>query len=91
LNIETIRRKQRALMVRMVERKVRERAQQLYEERGQKEGQALGDWVQAETEILRNSILAPLYRRLHASDPAEQNETRDFSSPDDGSACQTLA
>lgn len=50
-------------MVRMVERQVRERAQQLYEERGQLEGQALADWVQAETEILESNIAAALYRR----------------------------
>ncbi len=50
-------------MVQMVERKVRSRAQQLYEDRGQTEGQALQDWFQAESEVLENSILGPLYRR----------------------------
>lgn len=54
-------------MIRMVERKVRERAQQLYEQRGEGEGQALADWVQAETEVLGDSIVAPLYRRAKAS------------------------
>ncbi len=54
-------------MIRMVERKVRERARQLYEERGQIEGQALADWVQAETEILENTTVAPLYRRARES------------------------
>ena len=61
---ETRRKKQQALMVRMVERKVRSRAQQLYETRGQGEGQDLQDWFQAESEVLENSILAPLYRRM---------------------------
>ena len=51
-------------MVQLVERKVRSRAQQLYETRGQQEGQDLEDWYQAESEVLDNSILAPLYRRL---------------------------
>ena len=53
----------------MVERKVRARAQQLYENRGQVEGQELRDWFQAETEVLENSILAPLYRRIKTSQP----------------------
>jgi Protein of unknown function (DUF2934) len=63
VDIETRRKKQQDLMIRMVERKVRERAQRLYEERGQAEGQALADWVQAESEILGSTTLAPLYRR----------------------------
>ena len=74
VDIDTRRKKQQALMVRMVERKVRTRAQQLYETRGQAEGQALQDWFQAESEVLENSILAPLYRRVkngdQAADPA---------------------
>jgi len=51
-------------MVQMVERRVRSRAQQLYESRGQSQGQDLQDWFQAESEILGNSIVAPLYRRF---------------------------
>ncbi len=64
MDIETRRNKQRALMARMVERKVRSRAKQLYEARGQEEGQALQDWFQAETEMLENKLLANLYRRV---------------------------
>jgi hypothetical protein len=64
LDIETRRKKQQALMVQMVERKVRSRAQQLYESRGQAEGQELQDWFQAESEVLENSIVGPLYRRV---------------------------
>jgi hypothetical protein len=64
---ETRRKKQQALMVRMVERKVRSRAQQLYETRGQVEGQELQDWYQAESEVLENSAVAPLYRRMRTS------------------------
>jgi len=63
VDIETRRKKQQALMIQMVERKVRSRAQQLYESRGQVEGRDLQDWFQAESEVLENSILAPLYRR----------------------------
>jgi hypothetical protein len=72
LDIETRRKKQQALMVRMVERKVRSRAQQLYETRGQEEGQELQDWFQAESEVLENSILAPLYRRVKTDQSLEQ-------------------
>lgn len=74
MDIETRRKKRQDLMIRMVERKVRERAQQLYEERGQAEGQALADWVQAEREILGDSIAAPLYRRAKARAPCSPEE-----------------
>jgi Protein of unknown function (DUF2934) len=75
LDIETRRKKQQALMVRLVERKVRSRAQQLYETRGQEEGQELKDWFQAESEVLENSILAPLYRRVKTDRSIEQGES----------------
>jgi hypothetical protein len=63
VDIETRRKKQQDLMLRLVERKVRSRAKQLYEKRGQGDGQALQDWFQAESEVVGNGILAPLYRR----------------------------
>jgi hypothetical protein len=50
-------------MVELLERKIRLRAQQLYDERGQVEGQDLEDWVKAESEILKSSILAPLWNK----------------------------
>ena len=62
-------------MVQLVERKVRSRAQQLYENRGQEEGQDLQDWFQAESEVLEKSILGPLYRRVKTSQPTEQSES----------------
>jgi hypothetical protein len=74
LDVETRRKKQQKLMVQMVERKVRSRAQQLYESRGQTEGHDLQDWFQAESEVLENSILAPLYRRLRVPDTATEDE-----------------
>ena len=75
MDTETRRKKQQALMVQLVERKVRSRAQQLYETRGQREGKALEDWFQAESEVLENSILAPLYRRMRNASPlAEPSE-----------------
>jgi DNA-binding SARP family transcriptional activator len=83
VDIETRRKKQQDLMIRMVERKVRERAQQLYEERGQVEGQALADWVQAETEVLDDSFVAPLYRRAkvssHGSEEQQEDCAADFA------------
>jgi hypothetical protein len=74
VDIETRRKKQQALMVQLVERKVRSRAQQLYENRGQTEGQDLQDWFQAESEVLENSVLGPLYRRVKSGQPDEQPE-----------------
>lgn len=59
-------------MVQLVERKVRSRAEQIYHERGQQEGQDLQDWFQAESEVLENSILAPLYRRLQKADAGDE-------------------
>ena len=61
---DTRRKKQQALMTELLERKIRLRAQQLYYKRGQTEGLALQDWVQAESEVLKKSILAPLYRKV---------------------------
>lgn len=75
MDLETRRKKQQALMVQMVERKVRSRAQQLYESRGQAAGQDLQDWFQAESEVLENSVLAPLYRRVKSGEPAAQPES----------------
>jgi hypothetical protein len=49
------------LMVQLLERKIRLRARQLFDERGQVAGQELDDWVRAESEILKSSILAPLW------------------------------
>ena len=72
MDIATRRKKQKELMARVLERRVRERAQQLYDERGQVEGQALEDWVRAESEIVENSIAGPLYRRLKNQDVQEE-------------------
>ena len=75
------RQKQQALMAELVERRVRNRAQQLYNTRGQVEGYALEDWIQAESEILANKILAPLYRRLRSEKPAENQDLSVADSP----------
>jgi hypothetical protein len=79
---ETRRKKQQALMVRMVERKVRSRAQQLYETRGQVEGQELQDWYQAEMEVLENSAVAPLYRRMRTPDSDTSQTSSELATPD---------
>jgi hypothetical protein len=60
------REKQRALMTELVERKIRARAQELYDSRGQVDGLALEDWVKAESEVLGQSTLAMLARRNRA-------------------------
>jgi len=84
VDIKTRREKQQKLMVQMVERKVRSRAQQLYENRGQEDGHALQDWVQAESEVLQNSILAPLYHRVKG-----ENQDPEAVESSAGSDCET--
>jgi len=92
VDIETRRKKQQTLMVQLVERKVRSRAKQLYETRGQEDGQALQDWFQAESEVLENSILAPLYRRLRTGnhDAQESDSTSEYAAQD-SAACESNA
>jgi len=51
-------------MAEMVERKIRRRARQIYDTRGQVEGSELQDWFEAESEVLGSSILAPVYRKV---------------------------
>ena len=51
-------------MTELLERKIRLHAQHLYDQRGQQEGLALQDWVEAESRVLENSILAPLYTQV---------------------------
>lgn len=76
-------------MIRMVERRVRERAQQLYEERGQKEGRALQDWFQAESEILENKALAPLYKRSKGTSQTPSPASSELDLPIDLSSRDT--
>ncbi len=64
-------RERRKLMMEMLERKIRLRARQLYEERGQIEGRELEDWVRAESEVLQSSILAPLWNKRQERELAE--------------------
>lgn len=84
MDLKTRRKKQQELMVQLVERKVRSRAKQLYETRGQQDGQALQDWFQAEEEVLENNAIAPLYRRLRST-------ASDSGAADDVDAVQTSA
>ena len=48
-------------MIGMLENKIRLRARQFYEERGRADGRALEDWLKAEAEVLKTSILRPLW------------------------------
>jgi hypothetical protein len=79
VDIETRRNKQKALMRQMLERNVRSRAQQLYESRGQAEGQDLQDWFQAESELIENSSIASLYIRSNA----EKEKSQPYASDED--------
>ena len=64
-------RERQKLMLELLERKIRLRARQLYDERGQMEGQELEDWVRAESEVLESSILAPLWNKRQEREPAD--------------------
>ncbi len=78
-------------MTELIERKIRLHAQHLYEKRGQAEGSALQDWVEAESQVLENSILAPLYRKSRATNPAagmdSSNPPFSPSDPSGSEAC----
>jgi hypothetical protein len=90
MDIETRRKKQKALMVQAVERRVRSRAQQLYESRGHVEGQELQDWFQAESEVLGNNVVARLYRRMRGgSQEASESATHEVVEP--ASGCESSA
>jgi hypothetical protein len=80
LDTDTRRQKQQALITELLDRKIRLHAQQLYDKRGQTEGLALEDWVQAESEVLGKSILAPLYRKTKA-EGRSPDEFEDVSNP----------
>ena len=71
MDSDTRRQKQQALIAELLERKIRLHAQQLYDKRGQTEGLALQDWVEAEAQVLENSILAPLYRKTRDTSSSE--------------------
>jgi len=77
LDNDTRRQKQQALMTELIERKIRLHAQHLYDQRGQQEGQALQDWVEAESRVLENSILAPLYRKSRAENRPSEDQLSD--------------
>lgn len=92
MDIETRRKKQQTLMVQLVERKVRSRAKQLYETRGQEDGQELQDWFQAESEVLEKSILAPLYKRMRTGNhDSQQNDSVEEFVGQDATTCETNA
>ncbi|HUB01720.1 MAG TPA: DUF2934 domain-containing protein [Terriglobales bacterium] len=61
MNNQKLTRERQKLMISMLEKKIRLRARRLYEERGRVEGRALEDWLKAEAEILKSSILRPLW------------------------------
>lgn len=87
---DTRRQKQQALMTELIERKIRLHAQHLYDQRGQAEGLALQDWVEAESRVLENSILAPLYRKTRldvgSSEESENQQLAVTSSTSEASA-----
>ncbi|HSY90977.1 MAG TPA: DUF2934 domain-containing protein [Candidatus Binatus sp.] len=92
MDIETRRKKQQTMMVQLVERKVRTRAKQLYETRGQQDGQELQDWFQAESEVLDKNAVAPLYRRLRTeTQEIQENASQANTSAQDPTTCESNA
>ena len=67
-------RERQKLMVDLLERKIRLRADQLYNERGRVEGLALEDWVRAESEVLKSGVLAPLWNTRQERELVEVRE-----------------
>ena len=51
VNSEARREKQQKLLLDLVERKIRLRAEELYQNRETEDGSALGDWLKAESEV----------------------------------------
>jgi len=87
LDIHTRRQKQQALMTELLERKIRLHAQHLYNQRDQADGTALQDWVEAESRVLENSILAPLYRKTRGQEgrsleKSEEDREQEFAMSD---------
>ncbi len=76
---DTRRQKQQALITELIERKIRLHAQQLYDKRGKAEGFALQDWIEAESQVLEKSILAPLYRKTR-TDSSVSKEVKEITS-----------
>jgi hypothetical protein len=56
----------RRLLREVLERKVAARAYEIYMARGGNEGAALDDWLQAEKDVLGQSIKAPLFKQAAA-------------------------
>jgi hypothetical protein len=81
---EARRKKQQDLMAELLERKIRLHARHLYEQRGQVDGHALQDWVQAESEVLGNSIMAPFYRKVRANQTTESTNSTQLAGCESG-------
>jgi hypothetical protein len=79
VDTNTRRKKQQALITELLERKIRLHARQRYDQRGQTEGFALQDWVEAESEVLEKNVLAPLYRKTRGE--GRQSEELAASEP----------
>jgi len=78
-------------MTELLERKIRLHAQRLYDERGQEEGLALQDWVEAESQVLENVSLAPLYRKSRAENLASSEPESENANPAFTSGCPSEA
>jgi hypothetical protein len=89
VDTDTRRKERQALMTELLERKIRLHAQHLYDQRGQADGQALNDWVQAESQVLDNTTLAPLYRKSRgvANEELDEINTQFVATDSSASEC----
>jgi hypothetical protein len=70
-------------MSELLERKIRLHAQHLYDQRGHSEGNALQDWVEAESRVLENTSLATFYRKTRAEGRnCDESEDQQFAVAD---------
>ena len=83
VDCETRTHKRLRLVIDILERRIRVRARQLYEQRGRQEGMALEDWIRAEIDILRSSILARLWSAGRLLEVVQEPESGQiYSKPD---------
>jgi hypothetical protein len=84
VDTEARRKKQRELVAELLERKIRLHAREIYEKRGKADGQALNDWVEAESQVLGNGAMATLYRKVKMQDGATTDSIAELASCESG-------
>jgi hypothetical protein len=79
---DTRRKQRQALMAELLENKIRRHAQDIHDRRGDGQGSALEDWVRAESEVIENTVLGPLYRKSRDSNSEAEAAAVSFVTSD---------